>query len=180
MSRFDEPGYCEECGNRGVVRKVYDGQPIDECDLCGALYGEPDLIDKIETDREADSLGIDRGIYPLVEELNHIKGVRCYDSSEGDVELGIPPFVKMHITDQAAVPILGALMTSLSLSSRAMAGHWHIEVLHENGIIGFSLRPRRPPDESARRHGWIETARGDLIPLVKQLASHKRLAWWKV
>ena len=182
MARFgSEPGYCEECGNRGVTRNVYNDQPIDECELCGALYGDADLIERIETDREADSMGIDRGIYPLVEELNAIKGVRCFDSSEGDVEMGVPPFVKMHITDQAAVAILGALLTSLSLSTsaRQIHAHWHIEVILDKGIIGFSMRPRRP-HETARQTGWIEVARQDLEQLTHQLAAHKRLAWWKV
>ncbi len=178
MTGIDDPGYCDECGNYGVVRQARYGQPIDVCELCDALYGMPELVEHIESDREADARGIDRLIFPLVRELDEIHGVRCFETSEGDPAMKIPPFANFHIGNDGALHILEALLTSLSASNRLVRGHWHIEVLL-SASVGFSLRPKLPPDEG-RQSPWIELCQQDIEILARQFAAHKKLPWWRV
>lgn len=178
MAATEAREYCMDCGNYGVVRKIYDGQPIDECEICGAMYGSPDIIEQIENDRDAKALGVNEVIFPLVRELDDIRGVRCYESHGGEPLLKTPPFVKFRIGTANAIDILESLMNSLTLSNRLCFGHWHIEVILPANQIAFELRPKLPGNPEMHEI-FSERTRDDVAIIAKNLHVHKNLKWWK-
>lgn len=169
--------YCMECGAQAVVRKLLDGQPIDECELCGALFGNPDAIQHIEDQRDANTLGIDPIIFPLVRELDAIRGVRCFESHGGEPVMKTPPFVKFRIGVAEAMSILESIVTSLALSNMQTFGNWHLEVISA-GQVGFELRPKLPANPEMHEV-FSDRTRDDVPILAKNLSNHKKLRWWR-
>ena len=74
---FDDLDFtdCDECGNRAVRRVTIDGAFVDECTYCEALFGDPDAVERMETVREADALGIDVRVYPICKMLDAVSVV---------------------------------------------------------------------------------------------------------
>jgi hypothetical protein len=170
---------CDECGNRAVVRRTHAGRVVEECEFCGALRGGDDTIEAIEQFREAQARGIDPAIFPLVHELDGIHGLRCFESTNGEPEIGLPPAISFRLGAERTLRRLECLLTSLELSNRQTVGEWHIEVALKGGALAFTLRPKVLPAPGRPVEPFIDACRGDVDMLARNLRAHKRLSWWQ-
>lgn len=177
---FDEFTDCDECGNPGVQRRVVGGIPVDECTYCGAIFGDPDAVERLELEREAEALGEDPRTYPLCKVLDEsIKGLRTHDGHAGSISRELLPIVKFRLSGDANVMrILDRLLTSLALCNRKTKANWHIELDLERTVV-FELKPRKPAG-SPLDAAFIRKCRDDLRILTEMIKNHTLLTWWDI
>ena len=170
--------YCPECGNKSLRTIVQNGHQFEECDLCGYISGDEESIQQIFEEQEATEYEIDVPIYPLVRELNEIKGIRTVNSCGGRTDVLMLPFVDFTISDHLH-KVLTNLLTSLKLSNRETVGNWYIEpYIHTE--LAFSLKPRIVQDIKYITPSQIREFRHDLRIIVRNLQMHRNLGWWRI
>lgn len=170
---------CDECGNRAVQRVTIDGVFVDECTYCDALFGDPAAVERLETAREAELLGIDVRVYPLCKLLDAVRGLRTHEANAGSRSQGIAPFIKFRLSgDVDALRVLDRLLTSLTLVNKRTKAIWHYEVGYERGVI-FEFKPKFPkhavPDAA-----YIQRCRDDLPIIADAMKAHALLSWWDI
>ena len=170
--------FCPECGNRALRRIARNSVQYEECELCGYLSGDEETVKRIYEKQEADEFDIDIAVYPLIKELNKIKGVRTFNSFEGQADARMLPFVDFHIGGHF-LKNLSNLVTSLSLSNRETKGFWFIEpFIHTE--LAFSMKPRIMQDIRHISPKQIKELQNDLSKISNNLQMHSNLSWWRV
>lgn len=166
---------CEECGNHTLDGTVVEGLDVLQCSMCGALSGDDDVINRIELIRDARDAGIDIEVYPLVQALNAIKGVRCRDASGGDDFTRIPPFVRFGIGDNR-VKHLEHIATSLELMRRELSHSWRMHVELARDGLCFELAPQI--DLQSLDPITINELQSDLAQMAVNIKRDQDLSWW--
>ena len=170
--------YCPECGNKSLRTVVQHGMRYEECELCGYVTGDEDSIQVMLDEQEAYEFDIDVAVFPLVKELNEIKGVRTLNSNSGSSEARILPVIDFSISGHLQ-KMLTNLVTSLKLSNRETDGYWYIEPFL-NGELSFSLKPRMLQDYRDIKPEQIVELHNDLRILARNLQMHRNLSWWRI
>jgi hypothetical protein len=167
---------CACCGSRHLRQQEISGYIVYECDLCGELHGRADDIETIKAQMDAEDLGIEKGIWPLVRTINKIDSFRTFSSCEGHPDQGVLPHVSFYI-QKDDMGGLEKLAASLEMAKRKTAKSWRLEVMMESQL-GFVLRPNVQfvSKEGAARE--ILTAQRDVLTLSKQLERDMSLSWW--
>lgn len=171
---------CDECGNKSLVAMVHEGQQVYECELCGALQGDDQVVGRLEMEREAREFGFDPLVYPLVKALGRVAGLRVVRASAGQIEQRIWPFVHMQVADSAKVlQGLENLSKSLALGATGSGGlHWVVEVEYQARLT-FTLKPRFHRNTEAIDAGLVRQAQLDLARLCANLERDSHLSWWR-
>lgn len=171
---------CDECGNRALVVVMHEGQAVHECELCGALQGDDRVVSRLLLEREAQDLGFDPVVYPLVKALARVNGVRVVRASGGHVEQRVWPFVHMQVTDpHAALAGIENLTKSLALGAAGSGGlHWVVEVEYQARLT-FTLKPRFHRTTDQIDVGAVRLAQRDLARICANLERDMRLSWWR-
>lgn len=174
---------CQECGSRDVALRAVEGGVVLECGLCGALSGEPSMVQRLSDSREAEAAGVGPAVWPLVRTLDKLPGIAVHDSDAGDPGRGHPPWVRWLALDGRALVQVENLATTLHLLRAALLLPWTIEVEH-GGMLLFALRVRMPAgtgggDAGPRARAAVERARDDLATLQRAIDRNQRLSWWR-
>lgn len=159
---------CDTCGCSNIRHQEIEGYGVAECQVCGALHGDPDVVSRIEEIREGDALQFDREIYPLVRTINMITGFKVIGARhDGPGDL---PYVHFKIHGPKARVWLEKLMTSLTMANRELPGRWMVEVLLIEGLT-FSLTP--VPGSVQRAEALV-----GLELLTRAIRRNMNLSWW--
>lgn len=173
------PPVCEECGNRALVAVVRDGAEYFECELCGALAGEDSVVLAAQLRREARERGYDPIVYPLVDTLERVVGLRVTRASAGVPAQRTWPFVQMRGVDERTMHAVENLVKSLSLGAAGSGGmHWVVEVEYQAHLT-FTLKPRFHRDPDRIDAAMVEHAQRDLERLRANIERHAHLSWWR-
>jgi hypothetical protein len=168
---------CEACGSRRVVARVVEGVDVGECELCGTLHGEDEVVALAELRREGRERGFDPRVYGLVKALEQVPTFRVAAAEPGDAGRVEYPYVFLRL-ESAGLFHLERLLTSLEMANRETRRRWVVEAALQRGLL-FILRPRfwKRVNEITRED--ILEAQSDLDVLARVLARDTRLAWWQ-
>ncbi len=169
---------CDECGGRSLRPTRVEGREVLECELCGALHGDESSVRKALLAREGRDRGFDPEIYPLVQALDRIPGLRVTLAVAGDARDRIWPFVQMRVLDPRALVGVENLTKSLALAAAGATLHWVVEVEYATHLV-FTLKPRFHRDVDRIDAEAIERARRDLGRLAANLERDMHLPWWR-
>lgn len=173
---LDELEFCAACGNHAVATRTIEGEPVKECEICGHLEGDPDLVELVNLQREADGLGVSIHTYPLAQFIDRLPGVKLQGDSGGTRDEGRLPFIAFELTDHRTRQ-LENLGQGLRLMRHELECEWKIEFTFEFEL-GFELSPRRGT-RGEPGAAVVEAARRDLILMWRRMESYRGLAWWK-
>lgn len=168
------PERCPSCGNHALTRLAVAGAALDECEMCGELFGPADIIELLELQREAENLGCSPDSYPLARFLQDQPGVKVLADFGGSVHGGKLPFVSFELTDRRITQVEN-LGQTLSLLRNKLECRWTIEYAYEFQP-GFELRPARDGREAGAQ---VEAARRDLGVIWRALRQYSGLGWWR-
>lgn len=167
---------CLECGNQTVLPKTYDGRPVLECDLCGALSGGAATVATVERAREAKHSGVDESVFALHRAIESLEGLFVTHSDGGDRARKKLPSVRWSALDARGLVQLENLAKSLRLCERETSVAWTIECEFLHGLE-FALVPRLAA--AAVREADVALAQADLAVLARSIARDSRLSWWR-
>lgn len=165
---------CVVCGNHAVATSMVDGEIVKECEVCGNLSGDPDTVELVELQREAEGLGVSVHSFPLAQFIDNLPGVKLQGDSGGERSKGKLPFIAFELTDHRTFQ-LENLGQALRLMRAELECDWKIEFTFEYEL-GFELRPRTTDKPGLEQ---VEAARRDLNRIWRRLQGFKGLAWWK-
>lgn len=167
---------CDSCGSRNVTRTEIEGHLLQECRLCGELFGDDDAIALIEELREGRARGLDDEVIPLVSVLESSHAFRLVHASIGWAEKGEAPSILFAAT--RSLKDVEKLLRSIELANRETHLRWLVELTLQQTVV-FVLRPRffKPPREITREE--IRWAREDLGRLAQRLRRDMALSWWR-
>jgi hypothetical protein len=168
---------CDECGSNSVESVLVEGQRVQECALCGALYGDADKIERIDQIRESRDRGIDAGIYPLVKAIDGIPGARVFQSVEADPAGRVLPLILFHV--DLGTNALELFMSSFTSARRLLKARWVVEV-DQTRDLHFELKPHLPPGELVVDLPplRIREIAEDTATLAQALRRDQSLSWW--
>ena len=168
---------CDVCGSHNVTRREIEGYLLFECDLCGAIEGDDQAVQRIEELRAGRERGLDDEIIPLVAVLESAKVFKVVQASAGEPARKEWPYIFFSLTRDDTTYI-ERLLRSLELANRRTAKRWLIELSLQHEII-YILRPRfwkSPADITGEE---IRIARRDLMLLAERLRRDLSLSWWQ-
>jgi hypothetical protein len=160
---------CPECGNHAVVARTRGGDVVHECELCGAVVGDP---------RTA------RGRQSLADLIGSLPGLRVVHSADGaaddpaDDPADHPgraqlPALHWQVLDGRGLLQLENLAKSLQLARGQLQLPWRLEADYDRALV-FALRPRPAAVDAAA----VRLARRDLELLAQAVLRDSKLSWW--
>lgn len=167
---------CLECGNQTVLPKTYEGRPVLECDLCGALSGGAATVATVERAREARHSGVDESVFALHRAIESLAGLVVTHSDGGDRARKKLPSVRWSALDARGLVQLENLAKSLRLCEGGTSVAWTIECEFLHGLE-FALVPRLPA--ATVREADVALAQADLGVLARSIVRDSRLSWWR-
>lgn len=166
---------CEECGNHAVVEKFVARGSVRECEYCGHLEGQPDLVELLGLQHQAEERGSSIYSYPLAHFIDGLPGVKLLGDFGGDPKKGLMPYVAFELSDHRTRQ-LENLGQGLRLLRGELKRRWVIEFTFEFQL-GFELKVRGEDGSFSLLD--VETAREDLLLLWQRLQGYRSLGWWK-
>lgn len=167
---------CPECGSSNVPLVQRFGLAVRECALCGAVLGDDPDARFVRTVQEARERGIDAEVFPLVQALEALPGVKVVHSHGGDPVQRSLPFVQWGLGSTAAVVQVENLAKSIVLAGAELRLRWAIEVGYHNRLT-FLLEPRADPRHADDR--LIGDGRHDVLTLARAVQRNQHLSWWQ-
>lgn len=167
---------CLECGNHTVLPKTYDGRPVLECDLCGALSGGAAALARVEHAREAQHVGVDEQVFSLHRAIGSLEGLVVTHSEGGDRARKRLPSVRWSALDARGFVQLENVAKSLRLCEGLTSVAWTIECEFQHGLE-FALEPQL--GVGSIREADVALAQADLAVLAHAIVRDSRLTWWR-
>lgn len=168
---------CDECGCDTMRQKTVRGQVYEECELCGARYGNASTLGMIEELAWAEENRVHPSALPLVLALIKVKGLRYMDSTGADAELGLAPSVYFQLAP-SSYHYLDKLMKLADTFTPGSGIKWTVEVTTRSGV-SFWLRPEIPLRERKPTGEEIARTREDAVELAELMERNMRLSWWE-
>jgi len=166
---------CPECGCSRIHARVRHGIAVRECDLCGALVDDDPAAQQVRLLQAARAHGADPLLWPLLQTLGELPGLRVLASHFGDAAALSVPFVQWSVSGAGGLLQVENVAKSLALAARSHRLHWVLEAEYLN-CLAFTLKPRVDP--AAVSASIVAAARADLQALHEDLARNRRLSWW--
>lgn len=168
---------CEECGSESVAGVILEGVQLEECGLCGNLSGDDRHVAHVILVREARASGIHPAVYPLVLQLNKIRGLHVLRAEVGDTDLRTWPYIQMAMSGENTAA-LESLTKSLGLTNTGSEVHWVLELEYQKQLV-LTLKPRFHRDLDHIHADLLELTRADLDRLRRNLGRDMFLSWWR-
>ncbi|MCC6574189.1 MAG: hypothetical protein IT462_10400 [Planctomycetes bacterium] len=165
---------CPSCGNHALNRISLAGGALDECEMCGELFGPADLVELAMLQREADELGASIESYPLARFLHDQPGVKVIADSNGDPVTGKLPFVSFALTDRR-LDIVENLGKTLRLLRDNLECRWIIEYTFDFEPA-FELHAARAVSNPKEQ---VDPARRDMSLIWRALRQYSGFGWWR-
>lgn len=165
---------CPECGNHQVVARPFDGQLAFECELCGAMAGDPYAVRGVQVARTAQQLGIDPHLLPLMHVIGGLPGLHVLDARHGELSRDGLPCVQWQLVDVTGIRQVENLAKSLMLSRGQLQLPWRIDLGFERSLV-FTLAPC--PEGRVDSHVIVQVEH-DLDILALSITRDSRLSWW--
>jgi hypothetical protein len=165
---------CPECGGSNVPEVRRESVMVRECALCGTVLGDDASARHVRMVREARESGIDPEVFPLVQALEALPGIRVVHSHGGDPARRSLPCVQWTLASTAAMQVEN-LAKTIVLAGRELRLRWAIEVGYHNRLT-FLLEPRADPERADDR--VVGDARHDVQVLAGAVSRNQRLSWW--
>jgi len=162
---------CVECGSTNIASRLDTDGLVYECRLCGALGGNAAAVQRLLDADQARAQGVSPVVWPLVQGLQSLPGIRVHGSDGGDPRRGAMPFVQWQVLDGRGLMQLENVAKSLQLAAAVLQCAWAIEVGFESTLL-FTLRPRDAT-------GSVASAQADAGLLQRSLDRDSRLSWWR-
>lgn len=167
---------CEECGSRQVLEVEIDGVLLERCPLCDHVQGDEAGVAHVQDRIEAEELGYDPAIFPLVKSLDSVPTFRVTSASPGHPGRGEYPYVFLRVAE--GLSDVEHLLTSLEMANRSTKRRWVVELSLQRGLL-FILRPRFWKAILDITADDILEARADLALLALTIGRDVRLSWWR-
>jgi hypothetical protein len=165
---------CPDCGNHQISPRPFDGLVAFECDLCGAMAGDPRAIHGVQMTQKARELGIDPHLWPLMHVLGGLPGLHVLDLRRVEAARFSLPCVQWHLVDAKGFAQVENLTKSLMLSRGQLQLPWRIELSYERSMV-FTLLPC--PQGPLSDHTIVQVEH-DLDILALSITRDSRLSWW--
>lgn len=155
-----------------MTPRNYGSATVLECELCGALAGDPASIRRAQDARRAEAAGIDAALYPLVRVLSTFPGLVVRDCGmrrDGEDM----PFVEINLSGPAGLLQVENVAKSLRLQPPGLP--WTISVEYRDALaFVLTVLPGASSNE-----GVAAALRRDLEVMPQSLERHSRLSWWR-
>ncbi len=165
---------CPSCGNHALNRFAVAGAPMDECEMCGEIFGPADLVELVELQREADALGASPESYPLARFFQDQPFVKVLGDSNGDPVTGKLPSVTFSVINRK-LDVIENLGQTLRLIRDKLECRWIIEYIFDFEPA-FELHAARAVSNPKEQ---VEPARRDMAVIWRALRQYSGLGWWR-
>jgi hypothetical protein len=166
---------CPECGGTNVPMVRREGLLVRECALCGTVLGEDAAARFVRMVQEARERGVDPEVFPLVQGLESLPGLRVLHSHGGDSGGRSLPCVQWTLHGTGAAVQVENLAKTVALAQAELRLRWAIEVGYHSRL-SFLLEPRVDQERIDAR--VIADARHDVQVLGRAVLRNQRLSWW--
>jgi hypothetical protein len=167
---------CPECGNDALATRLVGGATVHECELCGARFGDPEAVARLDDAEQARLRGVPVDVWPLVRTLERLPGLCVRGASAGDEAAGTLPFVELGPSSHDALRSLENLAKSLQLAAPGLRLHWVVELEYRRHLA-FVLKPRHGGGAVAA--ATARHAMADASALARLIERDTRLSWWR-
>lgn len=164
---------CKSCGSSKIKDTVIESQRVQECEVCGHLHGNAEVLNKITESKKAKEQGIDSTIYPLYALLQKIAGFKIEFTCPGYPQEKVPPYVSFSIAEGKSKS-LEQLTQVLVQANKKTKVYWMVEVTFQKQLL-YILKPNFHHDPYNISVEQISMAQKDIETLVKEIGDKIRL-----